>query len=156
MSGETPDLMANLRDSLDRARSERASRPAGQDTGHKWPCTRFYVTATERDRCTCPKSVSDRHQQAAELLYPLGLPIRIPFETQERLVRVAAALAAADRDGYQRGREETAQAWDEGFEAAAEWMVSNGRIGIPHDPPLNPYDRNDDAMQTPEDIGWPW
>jgi hypothetical protein len=24
-------------------------------TGHTWPCTRFYLTSTERDECTCGK-----------------------------------------------------------------------------------------------------
>ena len=32
-----------------------------------------------------------------------------------------------------------AKAWDEGFEAGATWEQSSPS-GIPHDPPLNPYD----------------
>ena len=32
-----------------------------------------------------------------------------------------------------------AEIWDEGFEAGATWEQSSPS-GIPHDPPLNPYD----------------
>lgn len=53
-------------------------------TGHRWPCTRFYVTATESDRCTCapadpttptPTPTVDREAdcRAAQVLASAGL-----------------------------------------------------------------------------------
>lgn len=45
--------------------------------------------------------MSDYRQRAAEVLYPLGLPLRMSHEHRERLVRVSVALA----DAYEEGRQ---------------------------------------------------
>lgn len=45
----------------------------------------------------------------------------------------------------------TADAWDEGFEAAVEWVEATGRPGPngPIDPPLNPHDTAASQVNTP-------
>jgi len=38
------------------------AEPNNWANGHRWPCTRFYTSATERDACTCnaaPPSITD-------------------------------------------------------------------------------------------------
>jgi hypothetical protein len=60
---------------------------------------------------------------------------------------IAAELAAANLLAADPAATDTAaaRAWDEGFEAAVEWVERCGRpadIGPP-DPPLNPWDRTE-------------
>lgn len=49
-------------------------------------------------------------------------------------------------------RAANAEAWEEGFEAAATWRKNNpGPSGIPLDPPLNPYSENPFAQPSPSE-----
>lgn len=52
--------------------------------------------------------------------------------------KAAADILAALNNGIP-SQEELADAWEAGYEARDEWTPV-GPTGIPHDPPLNPYD----------------
>lgn len=57
-----PDVVAAFREAYPdlpedpHARQARAEAQAAEtltSNGHRWPCTRFYTSSSERDRCSC-------------------------------------------------------------------------------------------------------
>jgi hypothetical protein len=107
------DVTAQLAEALTAEEWARSSAPVAN--GHRWPCTRFYVTADDSYPCTCPAtpavtlgiaaallSVVQQYgdQRAAEALdaaYWATAAITDPEAVREVILARAAALRGAGR-----------------------------------------------------------
>lgn len=60
------EVLRNSQPSLSTPSAEPEQGGPISQTGHQWPCTRFYRTATDRDACTCDATVAEPPRPADE------------------------------------------------------------------------------------------